>query len=377
MHLDLRRIEMKRVYKMPDYSLRRLEYEVGRLNRKAERLGLPLVSITKRDQVLVDHRLYTFVEVSGSAPVIDGWRLVAAVDHMGDGLQVVRAVDPAFVYPERYRGEARPVCEHCGARKIKKYSYILQDKATGEYKQVGKTCLQDFTRSLDWFDKFCRLLEQLSDKKSEWFAGRGEPCYEVDEVILAGYLEITENGFTPAGAGGLSSAVASERRILKGEVQVDEDALEFVRDFKESIINHGQPNDYILNLRALFEAGFVYSRQISLIVGAVFTFIREKRRQQERVDKKEFSDSHFGEIGRRYTIKAKLLSVSVIEGYYGYTFLHRFIDEDNRLLVWFGSRRLEAEDGDEVLIKATVDDHTEYNGVKQTKLKRVCKVSNY
>ena len=91
-------------------------------------------------------------------------------------------------------------------------------------------------------------------------------------------------------------------------------------------------------------------------------------------------------VNDRVEIDLMLINVSNFETYYGNKYVYTFSDQSNNVYVWFTSkaylmhRCLEdssrdqfAHAGDVVRVKATVKDHTEFHGTKQTVLTR-CRV---
>lgn len=80
---------------------------------------------------------------------------------------------------------------------------------------------------------------------------------------------------------------------------------------------------------------------------------------------------YVGTVGQRITLKAATVALlSSWDGYYGTTWLYKFVDESGNVFVWFASRPCPAEAG--AVIKATVKDHNERDGVKQTIVTRCC-----
>ena len=66
----------------------------------------------------------------------------------------------------------------------------------------------------------------------------------------------------------------------------------------------------------------------------------------------------------------KLLNIYSIDGYYGTTFIHTFIDDKNHNIIWFASKDCGYNIGDQFKVKATIKDHKEYKGIKQTVINR-------
>jgi len=90
---------------------------------------------------------------------------------------------------------------------------------------------------------------------------------------------------------------------------------------------------------------------------------------------------YVGEPKKRLDFTLTLASDREFEGYYGLTHVYEFADEDGNCIVWFTQNIIEtydeerdgwwtAELGDTIKMRATVKEHKEYNGVKQTIITR-------
>ena len=79
---------------------------------------------------------------------------------------------------------------------------------------------------------------------------------------------------------------------------------------------------------------------------------------------------YVGNVGERsvFEVKEAVLLAS-FQSYYGTTFLYRFLDNSDNVLLWFASGTFETDNVTK--IKATVKEHSERDGVKQTILTRV------
>ena len=84
----------------------------------------------------------------------------------------------------------------------------------------------------------------------------------------------------------------------------------------------------------------------------------------------ESHSEYMGEVKERLRdLKVTLTAARSFDGYYGTSFISTFIYGEN-VLVWMTSSCKDIEVGDEVFLTGTVKEHSEYKGVKQTKLSR-------
>lgn len=112
-----------------------------------------------------------------------------------------------------------------------------------------------------------------------------------------------------------------------------------------------------------------------------------ERLAKEKMYKDSVKNEWFGAVGDKFEKELMFEKIIGFEGYYGYTFFLFFRDEEGRVFKWSTGKQfyecwckdngkkgdVDYEVGKKYLIKGSVKDHSEYNGVKQTVITR-CKV---
>ena len=84
----------------------------------------------------------------------------------------------------------------------------------------------------------------------------------------------------------------------------------------------------------------------------------------------ESHSEYIGEIKERLRdLKVTLTAVRSFDSFYGTSFIYTFTYGEN-VLVWITSSCKDIEEGEEILLTGTVKEHSEYKGIKQTKLSR-------
>lgn len=91
--------------------------------------------------------------------------------------------------------------------------------------------------------------------------------------------------------------------------------------------------------------------------------------REAEIEAKRSKSSHVGKIGDRINITAKISIRRVIDGFYGITYFHILENSEGDVFKYSGSADL-GDKGDTITLKATVKDHAEYQGVKQTVINR-------
>ena len=345
---------------------------------------------------------YIDVEVEGKAAV-NGWRFAATLDFTNKG-NIIKGVDGLEI-PEKYYSCA-PWCEHCQTRRGRSASFIVFNEETGEFKQVGRSCLRDFTGGLSaegvaQFESFFKECEEASeyfdagtfgksyfevkpfmaiaaetirlygyakrDPESLSTASRAEELYRVEngmrlgicrEEIMARYDEAIERGFDPENAVSAKLADAVIDWICENE-----------RD-----------DNYFHNLKVACSLEYCDSGKLGLLVSAFPAYNREleyaderKAREAQEAEARAKS-SWLGRVGDKVSFQiADFRVISSWETQWGSTAVYKFVDKEGheatwKTTNWVNDRRIVG-----AKISGKVKELKEYRGIKQTELTR-CKI---
>lgn len=99
---------------------------------------------------------------------------------------------------------------------------------------------------------------------------------------------------------------------------------------------------------------------------------REKARA-EAAARDQAASGWIGKVGDRLVLELTIRSVFERDGQYGLTFFHVMNDDAGNVVIYGGTKEL-GERGDRVTVKATIKDHDQREGIKQTKISRPAKV---
>jgi len=94
----------------------------------------------------------------------------------------------------------------------------------------------------------------------------------------------------------------------------------------------------------------------------------------ERLEFARANSQHLGAVGEKITLSLTVENIIAIDGYYGRTYITIARDENGNAITYKGAGRLIGSKGETHTVKATVKEHTVYNGVKQTVVQRPTKV---
>lgn len=143
------------VFRVLERNLPAVRAEIGRLARRAERLGTAPLALRETGRRDGQH---VFVALEGEPPALAGWRVAAFVDHRERvaAVHIVSSAAPTLD-PERFR---EPRCDHCRRRRHRVETFVLWHAATQRVRQVGTGCLRDFLGDHD-AERLCRQAEYV------------------------------------------------------------------------------------------------------------------------------------------------------------------------------------------------------------------------
>ena len=343
-------------------------------------------------------RRFVVVEVEAK-PVIDNWELIASLEHTKEG-NIIHSVRNDIEIPKRYYNVA-PYCEHCNTKRYRKNSFIVRNTETNEFKQVGKTCLNDFTGNInaEWLASFYAMFDKLAEfeapqggcsNNTRYFPAVDLLAYTVAVTNIYGYCKsgannatgetvkdfyiVSECGGYPFG----NERIKEKMQSVNFKVTAEDTATaKKIIAYVDSIAD---TNNYIHNIKTLCASDMVAYKNVNLLVSAITCYNRElERRAKEDARKKEAGNSnHIGNIKDRLTINItswKCLT-SWCNCYDGYnettTFLYQFVDNAGNIFVW-KTQKYFTEDAELQTITGTVKAHNVFRDIKQTELTR-CKV---
>lgn len=355
-----------------------------------EELGETFRNVKDEDTGKVHTARFIAVEVSGTAHISD-WEFIATIEH-ADPMNIIRSFRPEVEVPERFY-TADTYCEHCHTRRYRKDTYIVRNTQTGEFKQVGKSCLKDFTGGLS-AEQVAQYIAWFDEVIKGEAAMPGFKHYDSTEEILLNAVEsVRLYGFTKtecyAGATSTKTVVLQQvhhfgdynKRIRddgfdpdrKGNAEKATAILAWVESLPMEF-------GYISNLKVALSRSYCESRDVGIICSAVASYDREVERQERKArELKQASKSQWvGNEGDR--LELHNLSVRLLTSWdteFGYTYLYKFVDEKGNTFTWKTGKWLSDTDiipeDMRISLKGTVKKHTEFNKELQTELTR-CKV---
>lgn len=308
---------------------------------------------------------------------LDNWRVVAQIDH-GDNGNVVNLINSQEQINAIWY-DLKPFCEHCNTNRRRNITFIVKHE-NGIYKQVGKSCLMDYTGISP------ALVAMAAEIKDICIDSSGEKeCYNFDinnikmfsihDILAASVESIEKYGYIKADYP--NSTKLNVLEMLHKQTETSEkskkEAENIINWLKNLDVNIGIERD----CKSLICGEYAKIKHIGKLAYMPISYkkaLEQKQKEIEQSARKEAEKTsvYVGTVGEKVTFtaeKAALLTSYPTE--YGYAYVYKFISNGN-IFVWFSSRSVEGiQDG--CTIKGTVKSHSERDGVKQSILTR-CKV---
>lgn len=390
------------IYSIPEANIERLNKKLHTIKNKCAKYGCDF-SWSEAGEEFKDVQdkngnkfktRFVLVDVSGTA-IVNDWRFIASVQHTSKG-NIITGVAGVEV-PERYYTSA-PYCEHCKTKRARKNAYIIQNVKSGEFKQVGKSCLCDYTHGLSAeMAAQCLSYIPIMEKAAQIYGGLGFQRYEeTREVLLYALETIKKFGYTKSNFNGVittAQRTADFMSAANGGGVMQEYRNKCLREMEQvNFVAHSPENEsrieaalkwiseqeensnYIHNLRTVCSLDYVLRRNYGLLVSLFPAYERAMNdKQTEASWKSETEKSEYvGTVGDRITIDVASIECALRwESSFGIVSLYRMKDTLGNVYIWKTNKFLELEFIRR--ITGTVKNHSEYKGAAQTELTR-CKV---
>ena len=388
-------------------NMERLEKKLSTIENKCkkygcefhfERIGEVFKNVKNEDGYIQIAR-FIVVEADGTARVND-WEFIATIQHMNP-VNIIRSFRTEYEVPARYF-TASPVCEHCNSKRSRKDTYLIRNCISGEFKQVGKSCLKDFTKGLsaEAVTRYISFFDELI-KGDAVDPSSFTPYYDTLEVLQNAVEAVNLYGYQKSryddgshNHNSTSSVVGDQFGHIHPAVRAkyEKDGFNASRpgnkEKAELILNWVRSQNpefgYMSNLKAACLPEYCEFRSFGLISSAVAAYNRDQEKQAREAKravqvKAEAENSEwFGSIGDRVELHdLSCVLLSSWDNQFGITRLYKLTSENGSVFTWKTGICLWDDNKqatpDKVSLKGTVKAHTEFRGIKQTELTR-CKI---
>ena len=385
------------IFNIPACNLEILQKKMTKLNKKAVKAGTGEITLTKISETVEKNAdgtvdIFHQIAIEGETPKIADWTFLARLDHNSDptGKSNFVYVMPGQTLDDSYR-MAGADCEHCGYRRIRRNTYVLKHDKSGELKQVGHTCVQDFigidpAKVAAQAERIIQMFKSAKDAEEQGTLG---VPYNQRHIDLERFLAFTAQSIRQRGwisgkmayeNGGTSTAnhvttvmfntfIRSEDLPSAADMQRATAALEYAKTLDRSA------SDYNHNVVTMAETGYIDWKATGIAASIVRIYDNHLARLESEKTNLDLSDSdHVGELGKRINGQVKVIGKKHNVGFYNSTMVRMVSVNGGNLLVTFAGGKFDPDVGSKIQIRGTVKKHDVFNGVKQTIVNRVQEV---
>lgn len=347
---------------------------------------------------------YLETTVKYEVPKIAGWDLVCVFDyeHYEDEneqaqLAVFTNTVPGKELPYEYQDKKDVHCEHCGHNRFRKRTFLVQHES-GEYKEVGSTCLKDFLghdpNSFMWYAGIQDRIREMEDEFGLGSFGSGDPMsYDLLGILTLTHTVIRKYGWTSRSEANDYSynnngKVATADNVLyylttpkekiepRDRIEIeeeDENIAEKTLAYFKTL--ESQDNDYIMNCIKLIRIDRVPRRRLGIACSMIAVYRRHVEKELEKAQ--ELPSEWFGNIGSKLEdCEVTCTFKTEVEGFHGTSTLYKFVDNDGNIFkTFYSGYTWSVEQEEKVRLFGTVKKHDEWNDKKETLLTR-CKVKD-
>lgn len=386
------------VFRVPTFRMEGLRKKMEKLNRKASRLNtapIQMLDSGERDSdVAIVHGIkrdveHAYVIICGRTPVLNGWAFTATVEHTDHG-NLIHSV-PAYARPATmpmadfspFRTTGK-ICQHCNKIRNRIDTYLVQNEDTGEVKQVGSSCLADFT-GVNNPKAIAKWFEGLYEWR-RWIGGgySTEPYAPVEWDIkgfMATACAVVRNfgyvsGKTADETGRIRTTIRVKHAFIDG-IQTGYDTLTVEQedyDKAAKVIAHVRAmtcsSDYEHNVSTSLKGTTLTERQMGYAASAVILYDRATAPKPVAANGQPTKDEHYGVAGHTETFTLKVKHVGRwYESDRGFmTRKVEFADDEGRKFVWYTTSSFEFEVDKTYILKAKINGHGENKWGKFTKI---------
>ena len=373
------------MHTLPLYAAERASNRVEAVNARAEQHGLlgrlrldisePYTSKQSDEYGLYYTETVVDITLTGDAPQLGGWTLLAAVDTVEteEGQDMIirslpgaEPVDRAALTPGR--------CDHCKTDRLRRYTYAVQH-ADGTLMQVGKTCLKDFIGH-----KVSLMTPRMVEEVEDCLTSPARLPH-VEYIVAVAYAAVAFQGaYISSRSGSYTTAdtvldylydVQDTRRVLAPYTAAGSEQAPVII---ATILESDAQSDYMRNLRVALRAGHVEPKHLGLVVSSVAAYKRLTTPAKPKPAPVQYVT--YGTPDDKIVVTGTVVTAYPLENTYGYRTTYRQLivldvaqaDGTHALIKTTTSAAwaFDVAVQDTVTVAGKIKEHTVYNDRPQT-----------
>lgn len=390
------------MYLIPTENMESFEKKIARIRRKAERAKVdfsykrlePIQKETDLPGVTVE-----CVPVMVECKIhYENWVVIAVLEHQPYG-NLVHLVEGEWrpgkelKLPEKYK-TAQSYCDHCNTMRARNKTVVLYNTETKEFKQVGTTCLKEYTSGID--ADMIAAFEECTKEPTEFMGFTSHSKWYVDMknflsgVVAAsslyGYIskskarEINENNNKTIveATCDLTIRLMSSKNVEEDwkNIYKSDDTNTFVEEALEWIQNmDADNNSYFENLKVICSNELVELKHIGYAASLIASYKNHLKAEKKKKEAEKQNEMYhyYRNVDDKISLQGNLACVANYDTQFGTMYVYKMI-QSSCIFVWKTSKYLGIDDsGKEVMITGKIKEQSEFRGVRQNILTR-CKV---
>lgn len=409
---------MTTTIKLPESSAELLVKRAAIAIRRAAAHGLPSPRVTIGERWIEDVHFYdalaqirgaqsdyrsrgcrmATVIVDDHEPPAGEWLFVGHREmssSLSDGIRTKNVSSFGKVPPGSERRDL--CCDHCGHRRERKLSFVLEHISNGKLVEVGTNCVEAFTGSsvssgfLAGLREHRRILASLENAELREGDIREEDMIDEVRTVLAVACSVLSRSSYVNSSQAESLGCEATWRLVYAEMaryrqpgttaeEIYVTAEDFLRadDIEQFFMSENLvPSDFRSRVRTVMAKGISGRLDIATIVSAAASYETSLKRSSRRreLDRVAARSTHLGEKGDRFDFLGRVFFIHGYTSEYGEGSVVVMTDENDHLLTWVTSSTHGLEVGNEYLMKGTVSRHTyrDHGGIsaQETRVGRV------
>lgn len=339
---------------------------------------------------------------------INNWECVATVDYLPEG-NIITSFGKHEIPSRFYNLGCK--CEHCNTDRDRKNLYIIYNTETNEYKQIGKSCLKDFTHGMNASFIAWVMSKWVELENMEIYTGSYiDKYFQMEKILLVmaetirkfGYVKKynCDGDYNPKNTvektgvfyAYLYGSTAYWTDQMRREVRKEIDTVDFNPEAEQNKIyvenvltwlknQNEEYSNWIHNLKVLTSNDYIKAKHFSVLCSLFPCYDKNMEKEAKRAEEQKKREENGKKSKWQGEVKQRLKDIQIESfrcitsgenQFGGMWYLYEFIDVDGNIYKWFASKAITLDDV--VKLTGTVKSHDEYKDIKSTMLTR-CKVS--
>jgi hypothetical protein len=266
-------------------------------------------------------------------------------------------------------------CDHCKRNHKRAKCVVLIDNNTNEHKMVGRACLKDFIGyNVEMFAKyFGEITEMTLENEEPYIEERYLASYKV-VMDVENYLAKCINVINECGYCKMTKVEAlnvKDNEITETDTETAKKVIEYFNN-----LNNDKLNEFEYNVK-MYVTGEIPAYSSNGYLAYAYVLYKKMIDEEIKREHKNIANAkseYFGNVGDKINITGIFEAAGHYDTQFGTVVIYKITDENDNIFIWKTTSYPNVESGSKVSVRATIKEHSEYNGTKQTVLTR-CKIT--